>query len=218
MEAEDRMVTEKKSRRGRKPGQTYKRRLTPPGDDYVPAVRDHDLPSRVAQRGEMVEHVSEAAEPPAQRSRKAEERQQRRRRDTDGMDGARMRLAIPEKYRQDPDYEYRWINDDKARVYDLTVMDDWDVVKAGDIDNHHGANSVRRQVGAKADGSALFAQLVRKPRDFCETDRAKSQARLDETMDAVTAKRKRGDPAALQGGQGGYVATDTTYRDGRLDK
>ena len=42
------------------------------------------------------------------------------------MDGHRMRLAIPPNYKDDKENEYRWINDDKARVYNLTKQDDWD--------------------------------------------------------------------------------------------
>lgn len=174
------------------------------------------LKKRAAEAEEeqhSVETIEEASAPPVQRSRKEEIRRERRRRSTE-IDGFRLRLAIPPEYSKDPDHEYRWVNDDKARVYDLTVRDDWDVVKADDIDNHHGANSVRRQVGTKANGDPLFAQLVRKPRDFCEEDRAEKQAALDKSMEAVTAGRKRGDPAIV-GGQAGYVAVDTSYRDER---
>jgi hypothetical protein len=177
------------------------------------AIKRPASPKKAQAEHSVKTIAEEAPEPPVLRSRKAEIRRERRRRDTE-IDGARMRLAIPTEYKNDPDHEYRWINDDKARVHDLTIMDDWDAVKADDIENHHGANSVRRQVGTKASGEPLFAQLVRKPRDLCDEDRAKKQALLDETMAQVTAKRTRGDPVSF-GGQTGYVAADTSFRDER---
>jgi len=144
------------------------------------------------------------------RSRTAETRAARRRR-SDDIDGHRMRLAIPPQYKNDKENEYRWINDDRSRVFDLTKQDDWDQVPSDSGDD--GANTVRRQVGTKPNGDPLFAHLVRKPKEFCEEDRAKKQAALDETMDQL-AGGKRGDEVNI-GGAAGYVATDVNIRDGR---
>lgn len=142
-----------------------------------------------------------------------EVRRSERRRRSDEIDGYRMRLAIPPKYRDDKAHEYRWINDDKSRVFELTKEDDWDQVTTDDIDSHDGANTVRRQVGTKANGEPLFAHLVRKPKRYCDEDRAKKQRLLDEQMEQL-ARGRRGDSANL-GGEAGYVATDTHIRDGR---
>lgn len=144
------------------------------------------------------------------RSRTEERRSERRRRDTE-IDGHRMRLAIPPKYRKDKENDYRWINDDKSRVFDLTKQDDWDQVQSDS--GADGANTVRRQVGTKPNGDPLFAHLVRKPKAYCEEDRAKQQAVITETMDQLAAG-KRGDDANL-GGEKGYIAADISIRDGR---
>ncbi len=145
----------------------------------------------------------------AARSRTEEVSSERRRRGG-ALDGQRLRLAIPPNYEEDKANEYRWINDDKSRVFDLTKQDDWDQVQAeGD-----GVHSVRRQVGTKANGEPLFAHLVRKPKEYCEADRAEKQKALAETMNQL-ASGKRGDPADLGGGQTGYVAADASIRDGR---
>lgn len=149
---------------------------------------------------------------PGRPPRSEQIRRERRRRDTE-IDGYRMRLSIPEKYRKDAEHEYRWINDDKSRIAALTEQDDWDLVKADDIESHAGSDTVCRQVGTKANGEPLFAYLARKPKEFCEEDRAKKQRSLDETMDQLAAGR-RGDPVNM-GGEAGYVATDTHVRDGR---
>ena len=137
-----------------------------------------------------------------------ERRSERRRRDTE-IDGHRMRLAIPPNFKDDKENEYRWINDDKSRVFDLTKQDDWDKVPSGG----DGANSVRRQVGTKVNGDPLWAHLVRKTKAYCEEDRAKQQAVLDETFTQL-ASGKRGDDANL-GGEAGYIATDISIQDGR---
>ncbi len=143
------------------------------------------------------------------RSRTEERRGERRRRDTE-MDGHRKRLAIPPKYKDDQENEYRWINDDKSRIFDLTKQDDWDKCPAvGDT----GANSVRRQVGTKKNGDPLYAHLVRKPKEYCEEDRAKKQAVLAETMNQLAAG-KRGDDSKLVG-ETGFIAADNSIRDGR---
>ena len=155
--------------------------------------------------------AAETTEEAPARSRTEERRSERRRRDTE-IDGHRMRLAIPPNYREDKENEYRWINDDRSRVFDLTKQDDWDKVPAvGDATD--GANSVRRQVGEKKNGDPLWAHLVRKPKAYCEEDRAKQQAELDETMNQLAAG-KRGDDANL-GGEKGYIAADISIRDGR---
>lgn len=150
--------------------------------------------------------------PEASRSREGEQRSERRRRDSDGMVGHRMRLALPPAYRGDKDNEYRWINDDKSRVHDLTKQDDWDIVHTDS--KAEGANTVRRQVGTKANGDPLFAHLVRKPKEYCVEDRAKQAASLDETMDQIANTGNRGDTTNI-GGEAAYVAADTEIRDGR---
>ncbi len=171
---------------------------------------DPDLGNRVARSPEETV-VAEPVEAAPARSRTEERRGERRRRDTE-MDGHRMTLTIPPIYRDDKENQYRWANDDRSRLFGLTKQDDWDKCPAvGDAED--GANSVRRQVGTKKNGEPLWAHLVRKPKAYCEEDRAKQQADLDETMNQLAAG-KRGDDANL-GGEKGYIAADISIRDGR---
>lgn len=172
-------------------------------------IRKPRVSQKKIEQPEVVADIKTEAEPQA-RSRTDEQRGERRRRDTE-MDGYRYRLSIPPQYQKDKEHNYRWINDDKSRVFDLTKEDDWDQVQA---EGQDGASTVRRQVGTKQNGEPLFAHLVRKPKEFCAEDEAKKQAALDETFEQLAAG-KRGDPVSLGGGQTGYVATDTTIRDGR---
>jgi hypothetical protein len=88
-----------------------------------------------------------------------------------------QKLALPAEFRDDPNYAYRWINDDNSRVYDLTVEDDWDIctlkgTEAGDDDK------VRRPVGTKKNGDPLYAYLVRKKKEYFDEDKRREAARV----------------------------------------
>lgn len=126
-----------------------------------------------------------------------EERRTRRRRDDMG-DGRLKNLAV--EGTMDSAFEYRWINDDPGRVYNLTVRDDWDVVTADQLGAKHEKD---RGVGTGIErivdkGTGKRAVLVRKPKDYYEVDRAKAQAQLDELDKAL----RRGDvPASDAGGE-----------------
>ena len=157
---------------------------------------------------------SEAPPKARSRSRMDEMRAERRERKGRGeeMTGRGRRLAIPPQFKDDKENEYRWINDDKSRVWDLTNQDYWEKVEADD--SEAVGHSVRRQVGTKKNGDALYAHLVRKPKEFCDEDRAAKQERLDATFNQL-AGGKRGDTVSLGDGQTGYVAIDTEIHDGR---
>lgn len=108
-----------------------------------------------------------------------EERAQRRRREDMGT-GRLRNLAIQGK--TDPNYVYRWINDEPGRVYQLTTADDWDVVDGADLEpnarNKGVGSSVERVVDKQSGKRAI---LVRKRKDYYESDKAKEQAAIDET-------------------------------------
>lgn len=113
------------------------------------------------------------------RQARAEAVQTERRRRTDGTLNRMLhqKLALPAEFRDDPNYTYRWINDDNSRVYDLTVEDDWDICKlkgteAGDDDK------VRRPVGTKKSGDPLYAYLVRKKTEYFVEDKRRDAARV----------------------------------------
>lgn len=129
--------------------------------------------------------------PQPQPQRVAEVKAQRRRRD-DSAETLNRRLHIAERFR-DPNYEYRWINDDGGRIQEKTKFDDWDIVTEADMDQAYreGAakdmsdgTGIRRQVG-KQDGRPVYAYLCRKPKEYHEEDQARKRADIDameETM------------------------------------
>lgn len=152
------------------------------------------------------------------RVRVEEERSRRRRRDDMG-DGRFRNLDVAGDL--DPNYVYRWINDDPGRVHNLTVRDDWDRVTDEMLGLRHEKD---RQIGSgveriadKASGKRTI--LVRKPRDYYEKDKAREQARLD----ALDAEMKLGvvrpgpdGQQGLQVGVNAYVpAGGISIQDGR---
>ena len=162
--------------------------------------------------------MSEVATPIKSR-RVEEERQQRRRRDDMG-EGRLRNLAIAGDL--DPDYTYRWINDEPGRVHNLTVRDDWDRVTE---DMLTGPKSERdRQLGSGLEriiekASGKRAILVRKRKEFYIADKAKEQVVVDRQMDAIkqgmTPGGHRGEPT-LTASDNAYVpAGGISIQDGR---
>lgn len=156
-------------------------------------------------------------------NRRVEEERSRRRRRDDMGDGRLRNLAVVGT--MDPDYEYRWINAEPGRVHHLTVRDDWDPVTEEMLGNRHekdkGVGSNVERIVDK--GTGARAILVRKRKDYLAEDRAKAQARIDET----DAMLKRGHVPAANGAEGGeplrpgvnaYVpAGGISIQDGRRD-
>ena len=116
-------------------------------------------------------------------SRVEQERARRRRRQDDGT-GRLRTLAIEGEL--DPNYTYRWINDDPGRVHALTVMDDWEKVTAADLgqadDRDKNLGTGVERIVDKVTGKR--AVLVRKLKEFYVEDKAKEQKRLEE-LDAM---------------------------------
>lgn len=112
--------------------------------------------------------------------RTREARAAKRRRRTDNLAEARFNLSFSGE--MDPAYEYRWFNDDGARMYQKTVQDDWDVVRQSDgimkEDGDAHGSEVAHVVGAKKDGSPLRSVLCRKLKEYADEDRRKKEARL----------------------------------------
>lgn len=100
---------------------------------------------------------------------------ERRRRSDDTLSRAHhLKLAIPAEFRDDKEHEYRWINDDNSRVYDLTVEDDWNICTIKGVEASDG-DKVRRPVGAK-DGKPMYAYLVRKNKAWYDEDKRRNAA------------------------------------------
>lgn len=140
----------------------------------------------------------------ARPSRVEAERAQRRRRE-DMTDNRLRNLAIAGKL--DPEYTYRFINDEPGRVHKLTVLDDWDVVNSSDLETNPKDKGVGSQVERVVDRrSGQRAILVRKRKDFYEADKAKEQAQIDDIERSIKQGAAPGSEALREGGyvpQGG---------------
>lgn len=101
----------------------------------------------------------------------------RRRSDSANIDGMFLRLGVDPTIK-DPNYEYRWINDDKGRLQACTQQDDWDFVE-----NHEAAmddrnlsqseSRIRRVVDKTASGEPMYAYYCRKYKPWYDADQSK---------------------------------------------
>lgn len=157
-----------------------------------------------------------AVKPMRAGARVEEERARRRRRDDMG-DGRFRQLDVTGHL--DPNFEYRWINDDIGRVHNLTKRDDWDLVTDEQLgERHEKDRGVGSGVERVVDRAGRRAILVRKPKDYFLEDRAKAQRRVDETDQMIKRGQvpSKGDQAPLQPGAGAYVpAGGIVIQDGR---
>lgn len=128
-------------------------------------------------------------------SKRAQQGKARRRRRTDFTEHHDLKLNVAQNA-LDPDYEYRWINDEASgRILNKTVHDDWDVVSeeqmAEDYDPEKDTGEgtpIQRVVGTTPQGEPKHAYLCRKPREFHEEDQALKQKRIDEVEEDIRRK------------------------------
>ncbi|UOF81824.1 hypothetical protein [Caudoviricetes sp.] len=133
-------------------------------------------------------------------NRVEQERAQRRRRD-DMSDDRLRNLNIAGKL--DPDYTYRFINDEPGRVHKLTALDDWDIVNASELEPNAKDKGVGSQVERIVDRrSGQRAILVRKRKEYYAADKAKEQAQIDDLEKSIKQGAAPG-PEALR--EGSYV-------------
>lgn len=129
------------------------------------------------------------------RSARIEEVQAQRRRRVDTSEGRLRNLAVVGNI--DPNYEYRWVNDEPGRIHQLTVLDDYDPVTTDMLGERHekdkGAGTNVERVVDKVTGKR--AVLLRKPKQFYVADKAKEQGQLDE----LEASIKQGGSTSSQG-------------------
>lgn len=133
--------------------------------------------------------------------------ERRRRRDGSIDKMHHMKLALPAEFANDKDHAYYWANDENSRIEDLTVRDDWDKCE---IAGHEAGetDTVRRQVGTKKEGGALYAYLLRKPMDFYEEDKRKGAERNAKNEEALVSQVPGGIPQAT----GAYVAPGSSIK------
>jgi hypothetical protein len=121
-------------------------------------------------------------EPKRGRPTRAETLVRERRRRVDNT-GQPKKLAVLGELDNDA-FEYRWINDQEARLQQKTQGDDWAICTqdGGELkpDAVERDGSIRALVGAKKDGSPLYAYLCRKPKELAALDRKAKDRRLDD--------------------------------------
>lgn len=127
-------------------------------------------------------------------SRNDQIKTERRRRNSDALAGKRRRLAVNEDTLDRENFEYRWVNDDGARVQALSTQDDWDVVTDRGGATKEGVHSAKVEtvVGVGDRGSPVKAVLMRKPKTYYDEDEAAKQRRIDETEKAVKSGSSQG--------------------------
>lgn len=137
---------------------------------------------------------------------------ERRRRKSDTLDKINgLKMALPPEFRDDPEYYYYWANDTEARIYDLTVDDDYEVVRTS---KHEASEDdrVRRPVGQSADGKPIYAQLLRKPMRYKLEDEAEKERRLKAQEDRIVSVPANDGDGLKQSES--YVATSSIRRGG----
>lgn len=120
--------------------------------------------------------------PPRQEQVKTE----RRRRGKMGPE-AQMRMVVPHDWREHwKDYELRWVNDQKGRVRQKTVNDDWDICYSHELpdasplgEGEKGTPVMTQAAGIGGDGRPYNAYLLRKRKEYFEADKRERQAELD---------------------------------------
>ena len=163
--------------------------------EYTPERRKNEEP-KVLPPQQVQPSNARAAEVSSER---------RRRKDTGPLAG--LKLAIPEDAK-DPNFEYRWLNDEPGRIHNKTVNDDWDVVTMDQLkgyvadDNHAGEGTPVTRViergGSGIGGQPRKAVLVRKRKEYFEEDKRAAQARIDAREEGI----RRGAAQAPEGLQG----------------
>lgn len=131
---------------------------------------------------------------------------ERRRRDTSSLKGARRRLAVNERALDRENFVYRFANDDKNRIYDLTVNDDWEVVsdREGDI-NASDAIGAQASVraGTDSEGKSMRTVLLRKPKAYHDADVAARLRQIDATEQSLKDVPKEAEKATTYMPDGG---------------
>jgi len=117
--------------------------------------------------------------------------QERRRRKKGTLNRmAQYKLDVFEPSQLDPDYIYRWVSDEGARLRIVTKQDDYDFVQADEIEDFSAddmtdsepGGRLRIVAGEKKNGQPLYQYLVKKRRDFWESDNAEAMDYRDDVL------------------------------------
>lgn len=118
----------------------------------------------------------------------AQERRRRKKGTLNRM--AQYKLDVFELSQLDPDYIYRWVSDEGARLRIVTKQDDYDFVQADEIEDFSAddmtdsepGGRIRIIAGEKKNGQPLYQYLVKKRRDFWEDDNREAMDYRDDVL------------------------------------
>lgn len=184
----------------------YNRKPAPPPTD--PKAVD-----AVQKQNDAVAVEALASHPAARQPRQDAVRTERRTRRGASLDGMQNRqLDLPPHLQDDPHHVYYWANDEGPRIHQLTVNGEYDVVpdQGGENAQH---NSTRRPVGTTKTGAPLYAQLLRKPRQFHEEDQADKMKAIADRENGLLRSPKT-DPEDKRSDDVSYVAKGNSIRRG----
>ncbi len=136
-----------------------------------------------------------------------------RRRRSDNYRGYDLRLEVPE-HLKDPNYEYRWINDERGRLAQRTTQDDWDFVDGKELNiasHDDGKNKnetdgrIRREVTSATSPRPLFAYLCKKRKEYVEADFREEMAMNRRRQNTILHNQDAGGEGSLTAGAPQHV-------------
>lgn len=134
-----------------------------------------------------------AAEKPAAGAKRREELHGQRRRRKATPYFSNLRLTIPERLQNNPNYHYLWALDKPGRLESLTKDDDYDFVEdgetSGDERNSGIGTRIERHGGIDKFGNPLRHYLLRKPMKYHLEDQKEKRAKRDKRMAAIKRGR-----------------------------
>ena len=122
----------------------------------------------------------------------------RRRSPSANINGMFLRLGV-DPATKDPNYEYRWINDDKGRLQAMTQQDDWDFVAnrevaSDDRNMNETETRIRRVVDKTASGEPMYAYWCRKYKPWYDEDLHHQTKLVQEKRKAMIQNMHDGSP------------------------
>lgn len=133
---------------------------------------------------------------------RADEVRNERRRKPGNTVQAGVRLTVDESKLDRQNYEYRWVNDDGARMSRMH-SEDWDPAPEGAVTDSHSAGTVGAKLaGTDKEGKPMNAVLMRKRKDWYRDDQKEKQDGLNVTEHGIktgTAHQSTGEPALNEG-------------------
>jgi len=160
------------------------------------AGHEREVTGRILERQRKAQEQAPLRARPTRAEVTSSERRRRKPGTLNRMASYKLDIFSPEQL--DPDYIYRWVNDDASRLRMVTKMDDYDYVDASEIDGFNpddesdseGGERVRMIVGEKKNGNPIYSYLLRKRKDFWEED---NRAQMEASDAALKRRVLKGD-------------------------